>query len=242
MKLCQIFESIDSRGAFKAIMLAGSPGAGKTFFSRLIKQASQSYPAVIDIDQITELRAKKLGLPAASREFWKEHGEDIKRKTIKRLALILNEASPLIFDGTGRDPATMIRRKRLLEALGYDVLVIFVNTPLDIARKRNRQRSRVVPDDFIEQAWKEAQQVKEFYSQAFENYIEVDNRGLEPETFNEIIKEINKFFSSPVKNEVGRKIISELRKKKKKTISESGIYTFDDILRYANAFWPTTKL
>jgi tRNA uridine 5-carbamoylmethylation protein Kti12 len=39
-----------------------------------------------------------------------------------------------------------------LKELGYLVMILFVNTDIDIASKRNAERERSVPDSFLRQA------------------------------------------------------------------------------------------
>ena len=48
----------------------------------------------------------------------------------------------VIIDGTGKDVNKIGRQKRLLDQIGYDTYMIFVNTSLEIAQERNMQRKR----------------------------------------------------------------------------------------------------
>lgn len=58
----------------------------------------------------------------------------------------------LIIDGTADDPAKIARLKRDYESLGYDCSMVFVNTSLEVALKRNAARARNVPDAVMREA------------------------------------------------------------------------------------------
>ena len=45
----------------------------------------------------------------------------------------------------------------MMRELGYAVHMIFVNTDLETALERNRNRPRRLPDDMVEKMWKEVQ-------------------------------------------------------------------------------------
>ena len=48
----------------------------------------------------------------------------------------------MLIDGTGRRYDKMVRQKEALEALGYDTMLIFVDTSEEIAVERNKSRKR----------------------------------------------------------------------------------------------------
>ena len=51
----------------------------------------------------------------------------------------------VIIDGTGHKYQSIAKKKQRMEDLGYDCYMVFVNTSLEIALKRNLERDRVVP-------------------------------------------------------------------------------------------------
>ena len=55
----------------------------------------------------------------------------------------------MIIDGTGDDYAKISREKKELEEKGYDCYMVFVNTTLDVALERNRNRDRVLPEKIV---------------------------------------------------------------------------------------------
>ena len=50
----------------------------------------------------------------------------------------------MVIDGTGRDYDKIANQKALLQQLGYDCYMIFVNTSLDVALERNAKRREEV--------------------------------------------------------------------------------------------------
>ena len=52
------------------------------------------------------------------------------------------EAVCLVIDATGRDYNVINRQRSMLQMLGYDTYMIFVNTSLEVALQRNRVRTR----------------------------------------------------------------------------------------------------
>ena len=50
----------------------------------------------------------------------------------------------LVIDATGRDYNVINRQRSMLQMLGYDTYMIFVNTSLEVALQRNRVRTRSV--------------------------------------------------------------------------------------------------
>ena len=52
----------------------------------------------------------------------------------------------MVIDGTGRDYDKIANQKAILQQLGYDCYMIFVNTSLEVALERNKRRERSVPE------------------------------------------------------------------------------------------------
>jgi len=55
----------------------------------------------------------------------------------------------LLIDSTGRIYDTIARIKQELDDVGYETTMIFVNTDLQTALRRNKKRERTLPDDLI---------------------------------------------------------------------------------------------
>ncbi len=72
-----------------------------------------------------------------------------KELTGVRKKLYQNGRLGMIIDGTGDDYAKISKEKKELEQKGYDCYMIFVNTTLDVALERNRNRDRVLPEKIV---------------------------------------------------------------------------------------------
>jgi hypothetical protein len=90
--------------------------------------------------------------------------------------------------------------------------MIFVDTPVDTAVERNKQRGRTVDREFLEQSYKETQKLKSYYSSEFKWFTEILNG--EGELIDKVIlsayKKMNTFFSSPINNPIGRELKDEM--------------------------------
>ena len=59
---------------------------------------------------------------------------------------------------------------------GYDVAMMYINTDLETALARNSSRARQLPDDKVEEMWKEVQNnIGKFQRLFKENFIVIDN-------------------------------------------------------------------
>jgi hypothetical protein len=99
----------------------------------------------------------------------------------------------LILDSTARDIDRIEREKRGLDFTGYDTYMVFVNTTLETALKRNQMRPRSVPDGIVRQSHKQIQANRQKLKNIFgSNYVEVDNDFDLPHINSEVYKKINK--------------------------------------------------
>ena len=85
----------------------------------------------------------------------------------------------LIIDGTAKDVEKTKRQKDELESLGYDTMMVFVNTNMEVAQDRNKQRDRQLPDEMVVQMWHAVQDNLMKFQQLFgnQNFYLVDNSG-----------------------------------------------------------------
>ena len=92
--------------------------------------------------------------------------------------------------------------------------MVFVNTSLDVAHKRNKERERRLPEKILEKSWRDVQNnLGKFQGLFGRNFAVVDNsKFLKPEDaqkkFGMITKKyIDKFVKIPVRNIIGKKWI-----------------------------------
>lgn len=125
----------------------------------------------------------------------------------------------VIMDGTADDIEKIKRRKDLVEAAGYDTMMIFVNTSLEMALRRNASpdRGRELPRHVVTDIWDKVQENRDELRSIFQNtaggFVEIMNdAGGMPAP--DIVRSIKTFVTSPVKSELGRAwIASELERK-----------------------------
>ena len=103
--------------------------------------------------------------------------------------------------------------------------MVFVNTSLGVALKRNLERDRVVPEKIVRESWEDVQQNLGGFQRLFgRNFLIVDNsKTLDEEQaekkFESLVKQgVSKFVKAPVKNRVGKNWIKRARALKKQGI------------------------
>jgi len=201
--LVSLNEGINDAGIFKAVFLAGHPGSGKSYTLDRIK-SGQIEPRIVNTDKFIEYYKN------AS---WMKVGDKVRKLNNEQLSLYLNSMLPLAVDGTSGSIQAMLRRRGLLESIGYDTAMVFVNTDLETAIKRIQSRDRKVPEEFIRESFKKLNENKKFYRSKFNTFIEVDNN--EGELTNKAIthafKFLKAFYDAPVINPVGKRRIKEMK-------------------------------
>jgi adenylate kinase family enzyme len=168
--------------AFHAIILAGGPGSGKSRIGRTI--AGGFGFQVADSDRILELTAQHkkqeylLGLTSGQPGYDTKMSASSKavELNVKRAKLWRTQGIPYIIDITGRNYGLVTKLKGELEDEGYDVFMVFVNTPLEIARARNQGRRRRVDDDFLVNAWQDSMKFLNDYHNLFgKKFLQINN-------------------------------------------------------------------
>jgi len=97
------------------------------------------------------------------------------------------------------------------------VAMIFVNTDLETALERNRQRERSLPDAEVEKYWKAVQRNTGRFQQMFgkNNFLVVDNsqgKDYQKETLR-AYRDVQKFTNKPPENAKAKKWIEQERQK-----------------------------
>ena len=222
MRLQQFLtEGIEDKGIFKAVFMAGHPGAGKTFVLNSIK-SGQIEPRWVNTDKayIEKARLEKMDPDTLFKHFrenwdegWPLISDKVKRINKTQLELYINSMLPLAIDGTSNSISVLNTRRGLLEGFGYDTAMVFVNTDLETAIKRAAKRERPVTPDFIKDAYAEVTRNKSYYRSKFSDWIEVDNGDgeLTPGLIIKAFKHMSNFYNSPIVNPVGIKQVSQMR-------------------------------
>jgi predicted kinase len=133
----------------------------------------------------------------------------------------------MLVDGTGGKYDKMVRQKETAEALGYDTMLLFVDTSEEIAVERNANRERKLPEKKVRELWSDVQNNKDAFQNLFGDKMVVVNNdkfGPPPE---DVVKELNKFVDAPVENTIGRVWIEdELEMRGVQTLDPGGASGF----------------
>ena len=215
----ELQEGVYDPNIFKAFFLAGGPGSGKSFVVR--RTTGGTGLKVVNSDDAFESLLKKAGLSL------KMPPEEFERKEVQRArAKELTKAKQknylegrlgLIIDGTGKDAHKILKQKAGLEELGYDTYMIFVNTSLDVALKRNAARARRVAEPMVVKSWKDVQaNIGKFSNMFRAGFIVVDNNNAGEDVFNDVWKRVKGLLRKKVQNTRALSwMAAELAKKKR---------------------------
>ena len=214
-------EGINDPGIFKAVFMAGGPGSGKSFISGKTGLTSMGL-RVINSDDIFEVNLKKAGLKATPEDIWTDKGQSIrassKALTNKKQDIALEGRLGLLIDGTGKDVAKIKVQRAGLERLGYDTMMIFVNTTLDTSISRDKMRSRSVGEKGVTKMWAKVQENIGAFQRMFsaKKFVVVDNT--EGKDFNKetmiAYRIASKFVRAEPDNYIAKKWIENERSKR----------------------------
>lgn len=211
-------EGIEDKGILKAIFFAGLPGAGKSTVAARITDG-QVAPRVVNTDKGFEFLSKKAGVVPDS-VAWATVGPAVEAMNNTMLIQYLNGMLPLYVDGTSSNPSSALRRVGLVESLGYDTMMLWVNVDVEDAIDRAKMRERTVDEDFIRKVHSTVAENKPYYQQRFgNNFLEADNSGSNFDAMaGKIGNAADRFFASPVNNPIGARLIQEMRENNLKTL------------------------
>jgi adenylate kinase family enzyme len=194
-----ITEGLYDKNTFKAIIMAGTPGSGKSYVSQKI--ANGFGLKFLDSDKFlnafSKLKQHDIHDAAANANLHTKASE----LSYKQSQLFLERRLGMVIDGTGRDYAKIAKTKRELDELGYDTKMVLVTTDLDTALQRNSSRERVVDPNFIKQAHRQVQQNIEHFEEIFgHNLIILDNSPNSGIDFDMEWKKLDRWLNKPVNN------------------------------------------
>jgi cytidylate kinase len=177
-------EGVYDKHIFKAFFLAGGPGSGKSWVAR--RTLGGTGMKVINSDAGFKRYAKQVGLDLERMDKFNDDETRLKNKLRERskrgtktqLNLAIDGRLGLILDSTARDVDRIEDEKYTMDNLGYDTYMVFVNTSLETALRRNQyvERGRPVPEHIVIKSHKEVQANRRRLMNIFgRNYVEVDN-------------------------------------------------------------------
>jgi hypothetical protein len=235
----QLEEGINDKHILKALFIIGVAASGKTTISEPIT----FYAKHIDVDYPQEYYSEKyqIGLdkndPASGKNKIQEIG---KRITGKNLINYVDNMLPMVINVVGDDLNMTKARIKKLRAFGYDVGMIYINVDIEntikrsIARRygKDKKLRRYIPHDYIFDSYKKLiTNAKVYQDMLFDKaesnrelldfYMQIQNNGyIGQETITKIHVAAKKFFSSPVKNEIGVEMLEKLKAANGKKLSD----------------------
>ena len=215
-------EGVNDPAIFKAIFLAGGPGSGKSFVVR--KTTGGLGLKIVNSDTAFEKLLKDADFSLDFRDMSPEKTleRDKIRKRAKEVTAKMQKnfvagRLGMIIDGTGAEYGKIEKQVKMLQQLGYDTHMIFVNTSLDTAIERNNKRDRKLPLDIVKTYWNNVQSNIGKFQRLFgrKNFIVIDNNDYKEDVFFKVFKTIRKLATRKVKNYIAKQWIdNQLRLKK----------------------------
>ena len=216
----ELQEGLYDPNIFKAFFLAGGPGSGKSYVAGRtmgghgLKTVNQDEP----FEHLLKKAGLSLKMPPEQqepRDVVRGRAKDITKARQKNY---LEGRLGVVIDGTGKDANKILGQKSGLEELGYDTYMVFVNTSLDVALKRNAERSRSVPEPIVVKAWKDVQaNIGKFSNMFRAAFIVVDNNDAGEDIFNQVSKRVRGLLRKKVTNTRAKSwMAAELARKQRK--------------------------
>ena len=152
---------------FKALVMTGPAGSGKSFTASKIGVPDKIEKNTLNTDEFVEKLFPKFGLSLKFAHKEKDKIGDLdgladaqaamrqiaKIKTGKKAVQLVDQGQPIFIDTTGEDVAKMEKRIKVLEKIGYDVAIVQIIVPKELSRARDKGRKRTVGDPFTPQIW-----------------------------------------------------------------------------------------
>ena len=199
-----IIEGVYDPNIFKAFFLAGGPGSGKSWVSE--RALSGMGLKVINSDNMfaNALRKERMSLDFSQYDPKEiERRDEIRAKAKARtgvqLKMALEGRLGLILDSTARDISRIESEANTMKHIGYDTFMVFVNTSLEVALKRNQMRARKLPDAIVITNHKQVQKNIGLLQRIFGmgNFVVVDN--------NKVAEDVNPSVHKAIRRMVNRK-------------------------------------
>ena len=185
---------------YKAIFFAGSPGAGKTYVARKLAGAFGGLKQV-NMDIIFKHLMTKNNLswkmPPEEEPEREKQRQRSKELVTRQQQTYADGGLGLLIDSTGRSYDKIENTKDQLESQGYKTTMIFVNTDLQTALRRNKQRERTLPDELIRKNFSAVEQQLGRFQRLFNDIHIINNSDSTQETLpgqiEQVEKDISKF-------------------------------------------------
>jgi len=206
--------------------------SGKSYVIKKIK-SGQLEPRIVNTDKFKEFFGE-----------WRTEAsfDRSKKLTTSQLALYLNSMLPLFIDATSSNVNAIIVRNNILESLGYDTAMVFVNVPLKTAIRRASQREREVPEEYVREVYEKFKKMKGFLRTKFPLFIEVknDEGELTEKAIMNVFKKVSFFYTSPIRNPIGRENVRLMRENGWRYLTPN-LYGESELKGIASGWFRSTK-
>lgn len=213
-----IQEGINDPAIFKVVFVIGGPGSGKSYIVNQLGLKALGF-VPINSDIAFEYLMQKHNIDPKMPEHEKEKRDVVRQRakdiTADKSQLAIDGRLGLVIDGTGDDYDKIIKLKNNFDALGYENYLLVVNTNLDVARQRNQQRQRSVPDKLVTDSWYAVQNNIGKYADKFENMSIIDNSGDASSTQDQVqntYKKLLNFVKNPPSKQIAKQWIKQHQK------------------------------
>ena len=222
-------EGLNDPNIFKAFFLAGGPGSGKSYV--VGKTTGGTGLRIVNSDDVFEKYLKDAGLEMDMRTKQAEREEEERDKLRDRAKAITKKREKnyvegrigLIIDGTGKNYDKIAAQSIYLKRLGYDTHMIFVNTSLDTALKRNAERERRVSNSVATNSWRDVQSNIGKFSQHFrQNFVVVDNNDSKEDVMTPVFKQIKSLLRKKVTSPIAKQWVMQQMKERGITKAPKG--------------------
>ena len=169
-----------------AIFMVGGPGSGKSSIVSGLDLIEKGY-RYVNQDPYLEEYIREAGLPTDEKTYDKEQrslraklGWKARKAAEEDLARHTAAKESMVVDGTGASYKATTKKMKALEAVGFEIHMVFVNTSKDVAVKRNRNRSeRSLADFIVTKTWDSVQESAAQYREDYAGrFYEVNTDNL----------------------------------------------------------------
>ena len=174
-------------GRYKAIFVTGGPGSGKDVVLR---------------DCIAEQKIVELNFSQVSEILNDKHKLALRSMNPKNEAV--RTRGPLIINGPADDMEKIAGIKEELEELGYETMMVFVDTTDNVSKERNTQLARMMSESIRQERWEKSHSNINLFTKLFENFVRFDNSG----SLEDKVDEISEMFVKTTEF-LDQKVISE---------------------------------
>ena len=215
-----ILEGRNDPSIFHAVFMAGAPGAGKSFVAESMALPGQLGYKEINSDIEFTRYMKSSGLTDEKGAVVLDPNRKFERGVIRTVAKRHTNAKQsgamigrlgLVIDGTGSNSVKLLKQKTMLESLGYECAMVYVNLSLEGSIAADRQRGldgdRTIGPELVTTKWKELQSGLDPYKKSFGKlFFEVDNsvREKTPHIIRKVLNAIVKWSKIMPKNKAAQ--------------------------------------